>query len=293
VVEQRPPVTPRRIARRRTIAVIVALVIVGAVALGIVAVVRSHGSSAPPPPLPPPPPKPFRIVFPEGFTRREMAERITAVDAIALHKRGVRPKLAAPAYLKATAGKTRVAGFGRLRYRFEGFLFPATYDFFKGTTSKKLVRDQLDAFTENWGKVNLRYARRKNLTPYDVLTIASMIEKEVRVDSERPLVAAVIYNRLHARMPLEIDATIRYGLHVPATESLRESQLQNPTPYNTRLHRGLPPTPIANPGLASIQAAAHPAKVDYLYFVRKPDKKHHFFTASFKAFQNYANAHGY
>jgi len=141
--------------------------------------------------------------------------------------------------------------------------------------------------------VNLHYASRKNLTPYDVLIIASMIEKEVRVRSERPLVAAVIYNRLHAHMPLGIDATIRYALDVPATESLRESQLHDPTPYNTRLHAGLPPTPIANPGLASIQAAAHPAKVDYLYFVRKPDKLHHFFTASATAFDNYSRAHGY
>jgi UPF0755 protein len=253
--------------------------------------VRSRGSAAPPPPPPPAPPKPFRIVFPEGFARRDMAERITAVDEIALRKRGVRPRLSAQAYLKATSGKVRVSGFGR--YPFEGFLFPATYDFFKNTPSEQLVRDQLDAFSENWPHVNLRYARRKNLTPYDVLIIASMIEKEVRVRSERPLVAAVIYNRLHARMPLQLDATIRYGLDVPPTESLLDSQLHNPTPYNTRLHTGLPPTPIANPGLSSIEAAAHPAKVDYLYFVRKPDKMHHFFTASYTAFQNYANAHGY
>jgi UPF0755 protein len=293
VVEQRP-VNPRRIAMRRAIALIVALLVVGAIALGLVAVVRSRGSAAPPPaPAPPPPPKPFRIVFPEGFARRDMAERVTAVDEIALRKRGVRPTLSAQAYLKATSGKVRVPGFGRTRYPFEGFLFPATYDFFKNTPSEQLVRDQLDAFSENWPHVNLRYARRKNLTPYDVLIIASMIEKEVRVRSERPLVAAVIYNRLHARMPLQIDATIRYGLDVPPTESLLDSQLHNPTPYNTRLHTGLPPTPIANPGLSSIEAAAHPAKVDYLYFVRKPDKMHHFFTASYTAFQNYANAHGY
>ena len=278
---------------RRTIALIVALLVVGAIALGVAAVVRSRGSAAPSPPPPPAPPKPFRIVFPEGFARRDMAERITAVDEIALRKRGVRPRLSAQAYLKATSGKVRVPGFGRTRYPFEGFLFPATYDFFKNTPSKQLVRDQLDAFAENWAHVNLHYASRKNLTPYDVLIIASMIEKEVRVRSERPLVAAVIYNRLHAHMPLGIDATIRYALDVPATESLRESQLHDPTPYNTRLHAGLPPTPIANPGLASIQAAAHPAKVDYLYFVRKPDKLHHFFTASATAFDNYSRAHGY
>jgi len=273
----------------------VALLVVVAVAVGVVAVVRSHGSEAtpPPPPPPPPPPKPFRIVFPEGFTRRQMADRITAVDAIALHKRGVRPRLSASAYLKATAGKTRVPGFGPTRYRYEGFLFPATYDFFKNTPTRQLVRDQLDAFQENWAKVNLRYARRKNLTPYDVLIIASMIEKEAQAARERPLVAAVVYNRLHARMPLQLDATIRYGLDIPPTESLHESQLEDPNPYNTRVHTGLPPTPIANPGLASIQAAAHPARVDYLYFVRKPDKVHHFFTSSYTAFRNYADAHGY
>ena len=279
---------------RRTVALVVALLVAGAVAVGAVAVVRSHSSeAAPPPPPPPPPPKPFRIVFPEGFTRRQMADRITAVDAIALHKRGVRPRLSESAYLNATAGKTRVPGFGRTRYRYEGFLFPATYDFFKNTPSKQLVSDQLDAFQENWANVNLRYARRKNLTPYDVLIIASMIEKEAQAPRERPLVAAVVYNRLHARMPLQLDATIRYGLDIPPTESLHESQLHDPSPYNTRVHTGLPPTPIANPGLASIQAAAHPAKVDYLYFVRKPDKVHHFFTSSYTAFRKYADAHGY
>jgi uncharacterized YceG family protein len=289
-----PPVTPRRIARRRAIALIVALIVVGAIALAVVAGVRSRGSAAPPPPpSPPPPPKPLRILFPEGFTRQDMAERVTAVDELALRKRGVRPKLSASAYLKATSRKTRVVAFGHTRRPFEGFLFPATYDFFKNTTSKRLVRDQLDTFAEKWAGVNLRYARKKNLTPYDVLIIASMVEKEAQAPRERPLVATVIYNRLRNRMPLGMDSTIRYALNVPPTQSLRESELNDPTPYNTRLHTGLPPTPIANPGLASIDAAAHPAKVDYLYFVRKPDHVHHFFTSSYTAFQNYANAHGY
>jgi UPF0755 protein len=120
-----------------------------------------------------------------------------------------------------------------------------------------------------------------------------MVEKEAVAPDERPKIAAVIYNRLHLGMRLEIDATIRYGLNVPGTQPLRESQLHDPNPYNTRTHAGLPPGPIANPGLASIQAAAHPAHVNYLYFVRKPDKVHHFFTASFAAFQAYANSHGF
>ena len=139
----------------------------------------------------------------------------------------------------------------------------------------------------------MSYARSKNLTPYDVLKIASMIEKEAAVPSERPLVAAVIYNRLHDGMQLGIDATLRYGLHIPPTESIHQSQLQNPTPYNTRIHFGLPPTPISNPGLASIRAAAHPAKVDYLYYARKKDHRHHFFTASDGAYNQFLAQNGY
>src|SRR5207253_9030962 len=118
-------------------------------------------------------------------------------------------------------------------------------------------------------------------------------EKEAAAPEERAKIAAVIYNRLKARMPLGIDATIRYGLGIPATEALRESQLKNSSPYNTRVHTGLTPTPIANPGLASLRAAARPARANYLYFVRKPDKRHHFFTASYRAFVNYAKTHGY
>ena len=119
---------------------------------------------------------------------------------------------------------------------------------------------QLDAFTSAWEGVDLKYAKSKNLTAYDVLIIASMVEKEVQVPKERPLVAAVIYNRLKARMPLGIDATIRYGLDIPPTQAILESQLHSDSPYNTREVPGLTPTPIANPGLASIQAAAHPGE---------------------------------
>jgi uncharacterized YceG family protein len=238
-------------------------------------------------------PKPFHIVFPEGFTRREMADRVAAVAKIAERKRHVRARLAKQTYLAATRTPSVPSCFHARARTIEGFLFPATYEFFKQTTSTELAQEQLDAFCQNWEKVDLGYARKRNLTPYDVLIIASMVEKETLSPDERQLVAAVIYNRLHAGMPLGIDATLRYGLDIPPTESIHQSQLESDSPYNTRKHRGLPPTPIANPGLASLQAAAHPAGVKYLYFVRKPDKKHHFFTASYKAFQDYANAHGY
>jgi UPF0755 protein len=234
-------------------------------------------------------PKVLRIVFPEGFTRAQMAGRITAVRAIARQRRGVTPRLTASGYLAATASSAlpgHYAGDGKRR-SLEGFLFPATYAFLSNEGARKLVRRQLATFRRSFGTVHLRYARSKNLTRYDVLIIASMIEREVVVPRERRLVAAVIYNRLHARMPLGIDATLRYGLGIPPTEPITTTELASDSPYNTRRRPGLPPTPIANPGLASLRAAAHPARVPYLYFVRKPDCRSHFFTASNRAFLSY------
>ena len=237
------------------------------------------------------PPKPIlRIVFPEGFTRKEMARRITAVNEIAEEERGISPSLRPKAYLQATEDVQGLpAGFKNDDPpNLEGFLFPATYDFTEDTTSKQLVDAQLEAFERAWSEVDLEYARSKNLTPYDVLIIASMIEKEVQVPRERALVSAVIYNRLRAGMPLGIDATIRYGYDIPPTQAILESQLEADHPYNTRKRVGLTPTPISNPGLASLQAAAHPAEVDFVYFVRKADCKSHFFTASEEEFVNYS-----
>ena len=228
-----------------------------------------------------PPPEPvLRVVFPEGFTRDEMVTRVGEVRQIARQKRKITPKLTAKGYRRATEQAQVPKQFRGDARGIEGFLFPATYEFTRKTTAKQLVADQLEFFAENWEQVDLAAARAKNLTPYDVLIIASMVEKEASVAKERPLVAAVIYNRLKIGMSLGIDATIRYGLGVPGTESLRQSHLDSDSPYNTRNRPGLPPTPIANPGLAAIRAAAKPANVDYLYFVRKGDSREHFFTAS-------------
>src|SRR5262249_56281314 len=174
--------------------------------------------------------KGLRSVFPEGFTRLQMGVRVKAVAKIAERERHHRVRLSQPAYLAATTSAV-VRCFDRSRRtNLEGFLFPATYDFLRHTTARQLVHAQLAAFCRNWDSVNTRYARSKNLTPYDVLIIASMIEREAAVASERPLIAAVIYNRLHAGMPLGIDATLRSGLHIRPTQPIRQSHTRRPRP---------------------------------------------------------------
>jgi UPF0755 protein len=306
VVERRPGVMPpkpgppprqvsKRRIRARRLGALVGLVVVALIAFGIVKLVSHSSTSAPPTTTAAlPPPKPFRIVFPEGFTRTDMGHRVKDVAKIAEHKSHKHVQLSARGYLHWSQPRA-VTGFGSKKRNLEGFLFPATYDFLKNTTSKQLVQDQLDAFHAHWDKVDLSYARKKNLTPYDVLIIASLVEKEALAPDERPKIARVIYNRLKARMNLGIDATTRYGLHVPGTQSLTQSELASNNPYNTRNPNiiGLPPTPIANPGLASMQAAAHPAPGDWLYFVRKPDKVHHYFTANYNDFINHERLYGY
>jgi len=167
----------------------------------------------------------------------------------------------------------------------EGFLFPATYELKAGAPAKDLVDRQLEAFADNFASVDLRRAKRRNLTAYDILIIASMVEREAQIASERPKIAAVIYNRLKDGTPLYIDATIRYATG-NWSRPLKESELAIDSAYNTRKRSGLPPTPIGNPGLASMRAAAAPAKVDFRYYVVKPGTcGQHAFSSSFAKFQ--------
>ena len=277
----RPP-SRRQIWARRLAGAAVGLAVLAGAGWAGASLLRDE-PAAPPTTETAPPLERLRIIFPEGFTVREMVSRVAAVREIAIERRRVKPRLTRAGYLAATRRLVPPREFRRdwrRRSSSEGFLFPATYEFSQFTTSAELVRDQLAHFRRQWRRVNPRYARSKNLTPYDVLVIASMIEEETVVPKERRLVAAVIYNRLRLRMPLGIDATIRYGRNVPGTQALKRSDLESDHPYNTRTRLGLPPTPISNPGLASLQAAANPARVDYLYFVRRGDSKRHFFTAS-------------
>jgi UPF0755 protein len=221
-----------------------------------------------------PPSNIVTLTIPEGRSRREVARIVGhSLDGSYLVASRRSPLLNPRRY-----GAKRAASL-------EGFLFPATYDLRRGRPVGALVTQQLTAFRGKFRRVTMRYARSKNLTPYDVLTIASMVEREAAVAKERPVIASVIYNRLHAGMPLQIDATVRFATN-NWTRPLTRRQLRIASPYNTRTRPGLPPGPIGNPGLASIQAAAHPSRTKYLYYVVKPGAcGEHDFSKTYSEFQ--------
>jgi UPF0755 protein len=216
----------------------------------------------------------LHVIFDEGLTVRGMVNRAAAVRGIALRTRHVEVALTGKAYAAAVAAAEPPKGFGRPT-SLEGFLFPDTYEFGPATRAVEIVAMQQRRFAQQWAKVKVPRGRK----PYDVLIVASMVERETVVPAERPLVSAVIWNRLAKGMPLGIDASLRYGLGIQGTKAITAKQQQSDSPYNTNRFTGLPPTPIGNPGLASLQAAARPAAVDYLYYVREPDSTSHYFTA--------------
>jgi uncharacterized YceG family protein len=203
----------------------------------------------------------IRVTLPEGPSRTELAAKVKAA--------GVRGN-----YMTASARSgllnPRDYGAPKGTRSLEGFLFPDTYELASRTASaKRLVNDQLKTFKREFAKVDLEGAKRRNLSRYDVLIIASMIEREALVARDRRLISAVIYNRLKEGIPLGIDATLRYALD-QWTQPLKVSELESDSAFNTRKHRGLPPMPIGNPGLAAMRAAANPANVSYLFYVVKP-----------------------
>ena len=237
----------------------------------------------------------LRIIFPEGFSVRQMADRVSEVRRIAIRKRGVTPRLTGAGYAAAARSARVPAAFRgqRRRRSAEGFLFPSLYEFTQATTAGELIEDQVVGFEQRWRTIDLSVPRRKGRTSYDVLIIASMIERETVAPAERALVSAVIYNRLKANMTLSIDATLRYGLGIPGNRPLTNRHLRSRSPYNTRRYRGLPPTPISNPGVPSMRAAARPANRNYLYYLRRPNSIRHFFTADEEEFCAKAREWGY
>ena len=202
------------------------------------------------------PPNITVVSLPEGLSRKESAPIVKGANIRGNYVRATRrnPSLNPRRY--GAKGATSL----------EGFLFPATYELKKGRPARALVNEQLAAFERNIAKVDMSYAKRKNLTVYDVLIIASLIEREAAVAKERPLISSVIYNRLKNDIGLGIDATVRF-ITGNWEQPLKQSELDNPSPYNTRRYVGLPPGPIGSPGLDSIRAAARPAKTGYLFYV--------------------------
>jgi UPF0755 protein len=210
-----------------------------------------------------PPVVTYKFTIPEGFTVNQVIERVAE-------------KIPFIEYEELE----KAIDIGSYNYEFlegaltlEGFLFPKTYEITIDYTAKDIIEMMLAQYQFETGSLDYSFAGEKGLSRYDILKIASLIEREAYVPEERVLISAVIHNRLDAGMPLGIDATLRYFLNKWDSE-LTESDLETDTEYNTRLYTGLPPTPICNPGLASIEAALNPADEDYLYFVVTDTEKH-------------------
>ncbi|HEX7058699.1 MAG TPA: endolytic transglycosylase MltG [Solirubrobacterales bacterium] len=238
-LERRREARRRTVRRRRIAAVAIAAVALGALAAAALAYRHFHREAPPPVVL-----RTTTVTIPEGYDRAQTAKLA--------RQEGLRGD-----YMEASKGH-------------EGFLFPDTFELNRHAPVSDLIALQLQDFKRRVRGVDLSYAKSKNLTLYDVVTIASMVEREAQLDSERKLIAAVIYNRLRQGIPLGIDATIRFAVG-NYDQPLSVSELATDSPYNTRTNAGLPPGPIGSPGLASIEAAAHPANVDYLYYVVKPE----------------------
>jgi UPF0755 protein len=205
-----------------------------------------------------------KVVVPEGATMVKIARTLAKAGLVSEET-----------FLRAASEGGLIQTLGLEGDTLEGYLFPETYHFPKGVTAeqiiKKMVAQFRSVFTAEWADK----ARTKGLTTPEVVTLASIVEKETAKPEERPLIAAVFLNRLKRNMRLESDPTVIYGIK-NFDGNLTRKDLKTLTPYNTYQARGLPPGPIANPGRASIEAVLYPSAEPYLYFVSKNDGSHHF-----------------
>lgn len=166
----------------------------------------------------------------------------------------------------------------------EGFLMPDTYFFNRPPEPREAIARMLDQFTRVWDRLAAEHPEAAAQDPVGLVTLASLVEEEARADEERPLVAAVIYNRLARNMPLQFDSTLQYALGKYGQRML-DADKRVDSPFNTYMYAGLPPGPISNPGIASLRAALNPAAVDYLYFVSNADGRTHTFSATYEDHQ--------
>jgi UPF0755 protein len=205
------------------------------------------------------------VTIPEGFTAAQIAARLAQAGLFS-----------AKTFLRfARAQRPPLSGFQARASGLEGYLFPDTYQFRRTASPADVANTMTERFVAQLPHDYRSAARRQGYSVAQIVTIASMVEREAKIDSERPLIASVIYNRLHLGMPLEIDATIEYALpqYKPV---LSFADLAVDSPYNTYKHTGLPPGPISNPGKPSLDAAFHPASTPYLYYVAEGNGHHAF-----------------
>lgn len=167
----------------------------------------------------------------------------------------------------------------------EGYLFPSTYEIYKGANEEEIISKMLDEFEKIYKKDIVNKLEELNISLNEAVTLGSIVEREAKVDSERPLVSAVFHNRLDKGMMLQSCATVQYILG-ERKENLSTAETQTPSPYNTYINKGLPPGPIASPGEKSLIAAVNPADVDYLFFVLTGSDGTHTFTTNYKDHMN-------
>jgi UPF0755 protein len=214
-----------------------------------------------------------RATIPEGSTVQQALALLAKSTEVPLED------------LKAAAANPAALGLpSYANGKLEGFLFPATYDIEPGTSAVEVLTTMVDRFEEAADASGLlQRSKELGITPYQAVVVASLIERESKLDEEYPKVARVVYNRLEQKIPLYIDASILYGLG-RTSGGLKKSELARDTPYNTRLHAGLPPTPISNPGEAALEGALAPVSGDILYYVLANKDGHHLFTADYNEF---------
>ncbi len=208
----------------------------------------------------------IKVVIPEGYTSRQIAQLLRA-------RIGMPPER----FLSLVKDKNVARSYGFDAPSLEGYLFPATYYFLEGDSPEYVIQRMVERFREVWTDSLQNLALKRGMTSHQVLTIASIVEGECMVDSERPIVASLYYNRLKRHKRLEADPTIQYIIP-DSPRRLKREDLRIDSPYNTYRYAGLPPGPINNPGLKSIKAAINPARTKYLYMVSNGDSTHTFAT---------------
>ncbi len=209
------------------------------------------------------------ILVPEGWTSFEIAEEI--------QEQGICDR---EQFLAATHETSLISGMAPQAHSLEGFLFPSTYEFTRHNSCEEVAKRMVENFKAVWDSIKPADLQTLpgGLTPLQIVTLASLVERETPDREERPLVAGVFYNRLRKGVPLQCDPTVQYALALEGqlVKDVKPKDLKVDSPYNTYTHTGLPPGPIANPGEASLRAALAPEVTDYLYFVAN-DKGGHFF----------------